>query len=161
LAIFKPLALDDREEAMQNSTFQSPRAHILLIERSRGALELLETMLCWRGYQVTTAADGLDGLEKFRHGNFHLILTNLSTPRISGWELGRIVKQSTPSMPVALVTGLDFGDRPDHSPFDAIIPEPFPFDDLQFVVDSLIHCEDIGVGKQFRQESAEFHQANL
>jgi two-component system chemotaxis response regulator CheY len=70
---------------MQNSTLESPRAHILLVERNRGALALLEAMLCWKGYRVTTAVDGLDGLEKFRHGQFSLILTNLSTPRISGW----------------------------------------------------------------------------
>ena len=132
---------------MQNSTFQSPRAHILLVERNRGALELLETMLCWRGYRVTTAVDGRDGLEKFRHGQFQLILTNLSTASISGWELGRIVKMSESSVPVALVTGLDFGDRPDHSPFDAIIPEPFPFDDLEGVVNSLIGCRNGGAGE--------------
>jgi len=132
---------------MQNSTFPSPRAHILLVERNRGALELLATMLCWRGYRVTTAVDGRDGLEKFRHGQFQLILTNLSTASISGWELGRIVKMSESSVPVALVTGLDFGDRPDHSPFDAIIPEPFPFDDLEGVVNSLIGCRNGGAGE--------------
>ena len=133
---------------MHNSSYQSPRAHILLVERNQGALALLETMLCWKGYQVTTAADGLDGLEKFRHGHFQLILTNLSTPRISGWELGRIVKDTKPSVPVALVTGLDFGASPDHSPFDAIFPEPLQFDEFQCLVDSLIECKDTGVGKQ-------------
>jgi len=96
---------------------------------------------------VTTAVDGRDGLEKFRHGHFQLILTNLSTPSISGWELGRIVKKSESSVPVALVTGLDFGDRPDHSPFDAIIPEPFPFDELECVVDSLIECRNGAAGE--------------
>ena len=133
---------------MQNSSYQSSRAHILLVERHQGALELLETMLGWRGYRVTKAVDGLDGLEKFRHGHFHLVFTNLSTPRISGWELGRIVKNSEPSVPVALVTGLDFGASPDHSPFDAILPEPFQFDEFHCLVDSLIECEDEGIGKQ-------------
>lgn len=127
---------------MQSSAFVSTRGHILLVERNQGALELLKTMLCWKGYQVTTAADGLDGLEKFRHGQFHLILTNLSTPSISGWELGRIVKSSEAAVPVALVTGLDFGASPDHSPFDAIFAEPFPFDELQGVVDSLLECRN-------------------
>ena len=138
---------------MQNTTFQSPRAHILLVERNRGALELLEAMLCWRGYRVTTAADGRDGLEKFRHGHFQLILTNLSTPSISGWELGRIVKKSESSVPVALVTGLDFGDRPDHSPFDAIINEPVPFEDLEGMVDSLIDCWNGGAREASPLES--------
>ena len=129
---------------MRNSTYQSPRAHILIVERNQGALALLENMLCWKGYKVTTAADGLDGLEKFRHGRFNLVLTNLSTARISGWELGRIVKESSSSVPVALVTGFDFDTRPDHSPFDAIIPVPFHFDELHCVVDSLLQCDNIG-----------------
>lgn len=133
---------------MHNSSYQSPRAHILLVERNQGALELLETILCWQGYRVTTAADGLDGLEKFRHGHFHLILTNLSPPRMSGWELGRIVKNTNPSMPVALVTDLDFGASPDHSPFDAIFPEPFQCDEFQCLLDSLMECEDADVGKE-------------
>jgi CheY-like chemotaxis protein len=132
---------------MQNTTLPSPRAHILLVARNRGALELLESMLSWRGYRVTTAVDGRDGLEKFQDGHFQLILTNLSTPSISGWELGRIVKKSESSIPVALVTDIDFGDRPDHSPFDAIIPEPIPFDDLEYVVDSLIDCQNGGARK--------------
>ena len=86
-----------RRIPMQNSIPESPRAHILLVERNRGALAFLETMLCWKGYQVTIAADGLDGLEKFRLGQFNLIFTNLSTRRISGWELHfRMMDVSSP-----------------------------------------------------------------
>ena len=140
---------------MRNSTYQSPRAHILIVERNQGALALLENMLCWKGYKVTTAADGLDGLEKFRHGRFNLILTNLSTPRISGWELGRIIKECKPSVPVALVTGLDFDTRPDDSPFDAIIPVPFHFDELQCVLDSLIQCNDMSNEQQSAQKDSQ------
>lgn len=146
---------------MQSSTLESPRAHILLVERNRGALALLETMLCWKGYRVTTAVDGLDGLEKFRHGHFNLILTNLSTPRISGWELGRIVKNSETSIPVALITGLDFGTSPDHSPFDAIIAEPFPFDEFECMVSSLIECRNGGAAKLNSLESLPLEEGRL
>jgi CheY-like chemotaxis protein len=146
---------------MQNSTIESPRAHILLVERNRGALALFETMLCWKGYRVTTAIDGLDGLEKFRLGQFNLILTNLSTSRISGWELGRLVKSSPSSVPVALITGLDFGTRPDHSPFDAIIGEPFPFDELECMVNSLIECRNGGTAEPNPVESLPLEEGRL
>lgn len=146
---------------MQNSTLESPRGHILLVERYRGALALLEAMLGWKGYRVTTAVDGLDGLEKFRLGQFSLILTNLSTSRISGWELGRIVKSSPFSIPVALVTALDFCPRPDHSPFDAIIPEPFSFDELERMVHSLIECRNGGVALASSIESVAVKEGGL
>jgi CheY-like chemotaxis protein len=118
-------------------------------------------MLCWKGYQVTIAADGLDGLEKFRLGQFNLIFTNLSTSRISGWELGRIVKSSPSSVPVALITGLDFGTRPDNSPFDAIIPEPLPFDDLECMVNALIECRKEGAAPVSPAESLALEQGRL
>ena len=127
---------------MQNGTSKASRAHILLIDQNQDALQLLKSMLGWRGYRVTTAVDGLDGLEKFRHGRFQLILTNLSTPGMSGWELGRIVKKTSPSIPVALVTGMNFDNNPAHSPFDAIIHKPIRLEDLHCLVDSLIGCED-------------------
>ncbi|UCG12693.1 MAG: response regulator [Deltaproteobacteria bacterium] len=123
---------------MRNSTSRAPQAHILVVEQNQETLVLLAALLASKGYRVTTAADGLDGLEKFSNDRYQLILIDLSTPLMSGWELGRIVKQREPSVPVALVTGLDFGSKPDHFPFDAIIRRPFRFDDLHHVVDSLI-----------------------
>ncbi|MFP3870096.1 MAG: response regulator [Syntrophobacteria bacterium] len=126
---------------MQNSRSQSSRGHILIIDQNRDALDLLKTMLAYRGYRVTTAADGLEGLEKFRHGHFQLILTDLSIPRMSGWELCRIVKENAPLVPVVLATGLDFHTRPERLPFDAVISKPFHFGEFHQVVDSLIQCE--------------------
>ena len=145
---------------MQDSRYQAPRAHILLVERNQGALELLETMLCWKGYQVTTAVDGLDGLEKFRNGHFQLILTNLSTARLSGWELCRRVKSSERSVPVALVTGLDFGASPAHSPFDVIFPEPFQFDEFQGLIESLIQCKAAADNNQGPENGAQAAAVN-
>ena len=146
---------------MQNSSLGSPQIHILLVERNQGALAFLETMLCWKGYRVTTAADGLDGLEKFHLGQFNLIFTNLSTSRISGWELGRKVKSSRYSVPVALITGLDFDTRPDHSPFDAIIQESIPFDELECMVNSLIECRNGGAVAANLAESVPLEEGRL
>jgi CheY-like chemotaxis protein len=87
--------------------------------------------------------DGLEGLEKFRQGDFQLILTDLFTPRMSGWELGRTVKNSEPSVPVALVTGMDFCPEPLHCPFDAIITKPFYFEEFHCLVDSLIQSKHL------------------
>jgi DNA-binding response OmpR family regulator len=126
---------------MRTSVYPPAQVNILLIDQNPEALALLKTLLsCTSGYRVTTAEDGLDGLDKFRRGNFQLILTDLSTRRISGWELGRIVKKTSPAARVALVTGWDFGAEPDNSPFDAIIPKPFHIDEFRGVVDALIRC---------------------
>jgi CheY-like chemotaxis protein len=123
---------------MENGSVRNAQARILVVARNRDTLEVMRATLAARGYQVTTEEDALDGLERARAGNFQLILTDLSTAGISGWELGRIIKETLPSQPVALVTGWEFGGRPDHSPFDAIISKPFSFEEFRGVVDSLV-----------------------
>jgi len=123
---------------MENGSVRNAQTHILVVAQNGDTLEILRAMLSARGYQVTTAEDALDGLERARAGNFQLILTDLSTAGISGWELGRMIKKTLPSQPVALVTGWELGARPDHSPFDAIISKPFSFDEFRGLVDSLI-----------------------
>jgi CheY-like chemotaxis protein len=127
-----------RGMTMKNGCVRKAQARILVVAQDRDNLEVLRTMLSSRGYQVTTAEDARDGLERARAGNFHLILTDLSTAGISGWELGRIIKENLPSQPVALVTGWEFGGRPDHSPFDVIISKPFSFEEFRGLVDSLV-----------------------
>jgi CheY-like chemotaxis protein len=123
---------------MQNGSVRKARARILVVAQNPDTLEVLRAIVTSRGYQVTTAEDALDGLERARAGTFHLVLTDLSTAGISGWELGRIIKETLPSQPVALVTGWEFGAKPDHSPFDAIISKPFSFEEFRGLVDSLV-----------------------
>jgi len=123
---------------MENGSVRNAQARILVVARNQDTLEVMRAMLAARGYQVTTAEDALDGFERAREGNFHLILTDLTTAGISGWELGRIIKETIPSQPVALVTGWEFGGTPDHSPFDAIISKPFSFEEFRGLVDSLV-----------------------
>lgn len=123
---------------MDTSSTQRPQPHILVIDQNRDALALFKTVLISRGYRVSTAEDCFEGLKKIRRGNFHLILTELSLSRMSGWELARIVKKTSPEIRVALVTGWDFGTKPDHSPFDAIISKPFQLDYFRGIVESLI-----------------------
>ena len=92
---------------------------------------------------MTTAVDGLDGLEKFRHGHFHLILTNLSTARISGWELGRIVKNSyTFECQWHLLPAWILVPARSTPPSMQSIPEPFQSDEFQCLVDSLLECKE-------------------
>ena len=40
-----------------------------------------------RGYEVTEAMDGMDGLEKAKSKAYHLVLTDLNMPRMDGLGL--------------------------------------------------------------------------
>jgi CheY-like chemotaxis protein len=62
------------------------------------------------GHVVETAANGREGLEKFRHGGFDLVVADRAMPEMNGDKLTEAIKQSTPTFPVLMVTG--FADMP-------------------------------------------------
>jgi len=79
---------------------------LLVVDDSLSARKTLETLLSDSGYEVTTAIDGLDALDKVRANPPDLILTDLEMPRMSGMELAAIVRNSRnfSHIPVIMVT---------------------------------------------------------
>jgi len=62
---------------------------ILIIDDNSELLNTYHQFLTQHGFQVETAQDGLDGLDKLRHGEFDVALVSLQLPRLNGLELIR------------------------------------------------------------------------
>lgn len=79
---------------------------LLVVDDSLSARKTLETLLNDSGYEVTTAIDGLDALDKIRNNPPDLILTDLEMPRMSGMELTAIVRnsQNFSNIPIIMIT---------------------------------------------------------
>jgi putative two-component system response regulator len=85
-------------------------AKILLIEDDPQAIGVLEPILISKGYSVSVARDGVEGLEKVKSHCPDLLLMDIDMPRMDGIEVCRSVKNdpSTRLIPVVMLTG--FGD---------------------------------------------------
>jgi chemosensory pili system protein ChpA (sensor histidine kinase/response regulator) len=79
---------------------------LLVVDDSLSARKTLETLLSDSGYDVTTAIDGLDALDKVRANPPDMILTDLEMPRMSGMELAAIVRnsQNFNDIPIIMIT---------------------------------------------------------
>lgn len=79
---------------------------LLVVDDSLSARKTLETLLNDSGFEVTTAIDGLDALDKIRTSPPDLILTDLEMPRMSGMELAAIVRNSQKfsNIPIIMIT---------------------------------------------------------
>lgn len=69
-----------------------PKPRILIIEDERSLAEVLTYNLEKEGFEVTTAADGQDGVRKAQASPPDMILLDLMLPIIEGYEVCRILR---------------------------------------------------------------------
>jgi CheY-like chemotaxis protein len=87
---------------------------ILIVEDNDMNRDMLSRRLARRGYEISVAADGRQGIERAQAVLPDLILLDLSLPEIDGWEVARRLKgeQSTRNIPIiALTAHAMTGDR--------------------------------------------------
>ena len=87
---------------------------ILIVEDNEMNRDMLSRRLERRGFEVTTAVDGRDGIAQAISGIPDLILMDMNLPEIDGWEATRILKSDsrTTHIPViALTAHAMVGDR--------------------------------------------------
>jgi DNA-binding NtrC family response regulator len=79
--------------------------HILLIDDEKIALSNLSHVLEREGYQVTARMDGESGLAEMQTTEFDLVITDLRMPGINGMDVLRHIQETTPEVPVIMITG--------------------------------------------------------
>lgn len=88
---------------------QSAVPRLLVVEDSVTVREVERHFLEQAGYQVTTAVNGIDGLNKARGGEFQMLITDIDMPRMSGIELISTLRgmERFRSLPVVVVSYKD------------------------------------------------------
>ena len=98
------LSSDKHRTARPEGSTYMPK--ILLVEDQEMNRNMLSRRLIKRGYDVSIAVDGAEGLEKARAEKPELILMDMSLPVIDGWEATRQLKadEVTRGIPVVALT---------------------------------------------------------
>jgi len=76
---------------------------ILIVDDHEEDRYMLETLLRGHGYEVESAADGVEALEKISQNGFDMIITDILMPRMDGFQFCRKVKESEGLKKIALV----------------------------------------------------------
>lgn len=79
---------------------------ILVVDDDRTTRKLLTLYLKSSGFDVATAENGLDAIEKIGMDNINLVMTDLNMPYMDGLELVKNIKSNpeTAHIPVLMVT---------------------------------------------------------
>ena len=80
------------------------RGHILIIDDEASLRQTLARILQRAGFEVTTAANGKDGLALVHEHPFDLLYLDIRMPDISGLELLKNIHTEFPDLPVILFT---------------------------------------------------------
>ncbi len=77
--------------------------HILVIEDDPAVRTLLDKSLQAKGYRVTLATDGLDGLTVLERMRPDLILVDLMMPRLDGMTFVKAIKGHGDTQPIPII----------------------------------------------------------
>ncbi|MBM9537282.1 ATP-binding response regulator [Desulfobulbus alkaliphilus] len=97
------------QDAAAPSLAPAGEGAVLLVEDHAMMREMAATMLTRLGYEVLVAQDGLEAVDMFtQHADeVRVVLSDLSMPRMDGWELMAALRRIRPDIPVILVSGHD------------------------------------------------------
>ena len=106
-----PMAENDRtsrELGRMSEQKGSPtgRGHVLIVDQETSAREFMDEVLRSAGYITVRAMNGEEALEiAEQFGPFDLLLADESTPRLTGHELARRLREREPWLKVIYLTG--------------------------------------------------------
>ena len=122
---------------------------ILVVDDEPDILETLEFSLGRRGFEVATAIDGLEGLEKAKRLPPDFMILDVMLPGCNGYEVSRMLKEwmdndpEAKPFPIMLLTArkVDSRDREKFiatwSRADACMYKPFELDEVVNTIEQL------------------------
>ena len=80
---------------------------VLLVDDEERLLGALRRGLAAEGFVVETAANGTDGLQLARHGDFDVVVLDVMLPGLSGYEVVRRLRAESNWVPVLMLSAKD------------------------------------------------------
>jgi CheY-like chemotaxis protein len=100
------------------------RPRLLVVDDEPSMREAVSDVLASEGYEVLTAQDGVDGLDRLVQPLPDVIISDLIMPRMSGFEFLAVVRDRFPRVPVIAMSGEFMGNKLPPGVFaDAFLPK--------------------------------------
>jgi CheY-like chemotaxis protein len=130
--------------AKETSTIvaDKPGTTVLLIDDDEMLRDVGSAMLAALGYSVLKAVDGVEAVDLFQQrGDIGLVMSDISMPRMDGWQTLSALRALSPTVRIIFVTGYDqrlaqkseYPDQP-----DAVLYKPFTIQKLQETIDLVL-----------------------
>ena len=117
---------------------------VLVVEDDRNIAELLQMYLEKEGYAVTIAADGGQGLAKFRAIKPDLVLLDLMMPVMDGWSVCKAIREESQTPVIMLTAKSETDDKVAglKSGADDYITKPFEMREVLARIEAVLRRSD-------------------
>lgn len=79
---------------------------ILVVEDDANIQELIVEFLGAEGYKVDYANDGVEGIQKFKQGNYDLVMLDIMMPNLDGYSVCKMIRQQS-NTPIIFLSALN------------------------------------------------------
>ncbi len=83
-----------------------PNERILVVDDEANIIDLAKLYLQREGFEVHTATDGLEALEKIQTGGMNLVILDIMLPEVDGFEVCRRTRAES-DVPIIMLTARD------------------------------------------------------
>ena len=77
---------------------------ILFVDDEKDLTLIVADTLRGQGYDVITAAHGIDGLEKFKTGTADIVVADVMMPKMDGFTMAKEIRKLSPTVPLLFLT---------------------------------------------------------
>ena len=155
----RPVAAAGEAATAVDSDAPTKRGRILVVDDDGINREICVEVLGPLGHEIHTVAGGSEALERITRDRFDLVITDLSMPGVSGWDVAKQVKKASPSTRVMLLSGWSVQQEPEKiraAGIDLVLSKPVQLNELVQAVQRLLHEQRSGprpVGEKSRRGS--------
>ncbi len=134
---------------------------ILIVDDEALVLDMVASYVKAIGFDITTASNGSEALERLRREPFSILITDIRMPEIDGFELMRTVRNEFPDVHMIAMTGhgdsYTFTDVVECGATD-YISKPFSLDEMRAKLNRVVREKRLI--RDLKQKSLELEKAN-
>lgn len=119
-----------------------PCARVLVVDDDDAIRVMVERVLRREKFEVDSARDGFEAIEKLSRNDYGTVLLDLMMPRVDGHGVLRylVTDDSRPSQPAVIIMTANLGgavEAVDALPVRCVLPKPF---DIRLLIDHVREC---------------------
>ncbi|UQB42293.1 response regulator [Thiomicrospira microaerophila] len=112
---------------------------LLIVDDELAILKVLKWRLEMAGFQVETAINANEALEKIQTGVYDLVLTDIRMPKVDGLSLIETIKQHNNNLPCIVMSGhadIDIENETHRVGAVGYLHKPVKFDELKQLIEA-------------------------